>query len=400
LTEQILQALSTDEKVEEILHALKNGDSYESIVERLGRSPIEDLDTMSPRTSQHSTFDVSDHEMGGTSVSTNWTTVTSDKAVLDHLFQLYFAWIHPVHTLFSEGRFVDSYQQQSEDYCSSVLVNAICAMACHLHSAADADEVDYVRLADDFSDAVRNTINSEDRSVTTIQAFAVMFLVDCSRANGLRASSYLRVAINSLPNVDYQESEGFTDVWKHTVRGVQNLNVLVFGLSHSRCIQTNRPSEWAQMTFQVPAKVDYATLDAAEENDLKLDDARWYYYRFVNDQCPAWPGLLATTNREKAKLIAIIQDVATMLYSQQGPRLSAHHVLQQYGRFVAWEEHLPKVIGDIENNNSQALPHVLSLLYVRPPDIRDSADHTESYSELRSFSSFAPCSTSKAFRLR
>jgi len=230
LTEQILQALSTEEKVPEILDRLKNGDSYESIVEGLGRSPIEDLENLSPRTSQHSTFDVSDHEMGGTSTSTNWTTVTSDTAVLDHLFQLYFAWVHPVHTLFSEGRFVDNYKRQSNNYCSSVLVNAICAMACHLHSGTGTDEVDFVRLGEEFSDAVRNSINSEERSVTTIQAFAVMFLVDCSRANGLRASSYLRVAINNLPNVDYQESEGFIEVWKNTVRGVQNLNVLVFGL--------------------------------------------------------------------------------------------------------------------------------------------------------------------------
>jgi hypothetical protein len=29
---------------------------------------------------------------------------------------------------------------------------------------------------------------------------------------------------------------------------------------------------------------------------------------------------------------------------------------------VAWREDLPSVIDNIENNNSQALPHVLSLL--------------------------------------
>jgi len=153
------------------------------------------------------------------------------------------------------------------------------------------------------------------------------------------------------------------------------------------------------MTFQVPATVDYMAFDAVEEYELTLDDARWYFYRFVSDQCPAWPGLLATTNREKSKLIRIIQDVATMLYSQQSPRLSAHNVLLQYSRFVAWKEDLPSVIGDIENNNSQALPHVLSLLYVGLPSRVDSADDAESYSELRSYSSFALYSISKAFQL-
>jgi len=135
------------------------------------------------------------------------------------------------------------------------------------------------------------------------------------------------------------------------------------------------------MTFQVPATVNYAAFDAIEENDSKLDEARWYFYRYVSDQCPAWPGLLATTNREKSKLIRIIQDVATMMYSQQGSRLSARQILQQYSRFVAWQDDLPSIIGDIENNNSQALPHVLSLLYVCPPQKQNSANHAEFYSK-------------------
>jgi hypothetical protein len=116
------------------------------------------------------------------------------------------------------------------------------------------------------------------------------------------------------------------------------------------------------MTFQVPPSPNSALYDDIEEVDDKIDAAKWYYYRYVNDQCPAWPGLLATTNREKSRLTAIIQDVVTMMYTQHGPQISAHHLLQQYGRLVAWRDDLPSVIGNIENNNSQALPHVLSLL--------------------------------------
>jgi hypothetical protein len=228
LTEQILQALSTDEKVTEIIERLRNGETYESIVEWLGRSPTGDFETLSPRESQHSTFEASDHEMSGVN-STNfrWTSVTSDTAVLDHLFQLYFTWVHPVHTLFSEGHFVDSYKRRSENFCSEILVNSICAMACHLHSGADADEVDFDGLRIEFSDAVRANIDAEDSSITTIQAFAVMFLVDCARSNGLRASSYLKIATGNLPTVIYIETEGFQEAWKNTVRGVRSLNVLV-----------------------------------------------------------------------------------------------------------------------------------------------------------------------------
>lgn len=116
------------------------------------------------------------------------------------------------------------------------------------------------------------------------------------------------------------------------------------------------------MTFQPPPNIRPAPLEWIESIDTKLDEAKWYFYRYVNDQCPAWPSLLASTNREKTKLLNIISDVTAMLYTPHGPQITAPRVLEQYGRFVTWREELPGRIGNIESNNSQALPHVLSLL--------------------------------------
>ena len=126
--------------------------------------------------------------------------------------------------------------------------------------------------------------------------------------------------------------------------------------------QANGPSEWAQITHQVPPHVSYVPLDITEEGNSKQDKSTWSLYRYFSDQCPAWPSLLATTNREKAKLLIIIHDVSTMLYSGGAEQLSANQVLQQYRRFTTWRKSLPSVIGDLDNNHSQALPHVLSLL--------------------------------------
>lgn len=364
LNEQILQALSTDERLPEILQRLRNGETYESIGDWLDRStPFEGPDNSPPGILQHSALEPSDSDMGGMSVPFRWTSVTSDSTILDHLFQLYFAWIHPVHTLFSEGHFVNSYKHQSGIYCSSILVNAICAMACHLHTPTDAGQVDFEQLGEDFTDAVRMNLDAEDFSITAVQSLAVMFLVDCARAQSLRASAYLALAVSSLSNVKYEATEGFREVWRDTINGVQNLNVSVHYplvlLAH-----TNGYSEWALATCQVPTAISYVPEGWITEIDSKLDDAKWYFYRYINDQCPAWPGLLATTNREKSKLMRIVHDVATMMYSQQGSPVSTEQVLQQYSRLVAWREGLPRVLGDVENNASQTLPHVLSLLYV------------------------------------
>jgi hypothetical protein len=222
LTEQILGALSTGEQVPEILTRLRSGETYDSIVDWLGRAPYEGI---SPRLSQRSTnFGTSDHEMSGAS-NFRWTSVTVDSIVLDHLFQLYFAWVHPVHTLFDEGHFVDSYKRQSPHYCSSILVNAICALSCHLHTSSETDTVDFVQLGFGFSEAVRSSINPDDRSLTTSQAFAVLFLVDCARGQCLRASSYLRIASVNISIVAHQEVDGYAGVVQHTTRGIKALDV-------------------------------------------------------------------------------------------------------------------------------------------------------------------------------
>lgn len=102
-----------------------------------------------------------------------------------------------------------------------------------------------------------------------------------------------------------------------------------------------------------------------EGDDHHLDEAQWYYYRYVNDQCPAWSGLVGTTNNEKAKLTSIIHDVNMMLYNPAGQRIKARQILEQYARYLEWRKMLPSAISDAGSNNSPALPHVLSLLLVR-----------------------------------
>jgi hypothetical protein len=226
LVDRILGALSADEQVPEILRRLKIGETYDIIVEWLGRAQRHEYDVLSRRNSQQCAFETSDQEMESIS-SFQWTSVTSDLALLDHLFQLYFSWVHPVHTLFSEGHFVDSYRRQSNQYCSSILVNSICAMACHLCTNPEAAEVDFELLGYSFSDAVLASVDVEDRRITTIQAFAVLFMVYCTRGTGLRGSRYLDMARISLLEVVCSEIEGFSEVLMNTSRGIRGLCVYV-----------------------------------------------------------------------------------------------------------------------------------------------------------------------------
>jgi len=125
---------------------------------------------------------------------------------------------------------------------------------------------------------------------------------------------------------------------------------------------TNKVSEWAQVTFQVPSRIDLGAIHEDDGSEALRDDASWHFYSHKNDRVGAWPSLQATISREKSKLISIIEDVTTALYSQQSPQISAQQILEFYGRFVNWRSALPDVIGNMETNKNQALPHALSLL--------------------------------------
>jgi hypothetical protein len=227
-TTQILQALSSDMDTLPILKLLRRGEPYERIVELLGGVGTTDVEIVSYTETREATRNAYHQGIGDPpSMVCHWTSVTSDDALVDSLFRLYFTWVHPVHSLFSQDYFIESYRRRSKIYCSSALVNALCAMACHLHNSTLMAKIDFELLGRNFSDAAGASIIAEDKCITTIQASAVMFLVHCARGNGVGASSYLKNAANNLSRTTLRETEGFLQVLKNTTYGIRNLNMSV-----------------------------------------------------------------------------------------------------------------------------------------------------------------------------
>ncbi|KAF7890202.1 hypothetical protein EAF00_008517 [Botryotinia globosa] len=282
-----------------------------------------------------------------------WTTVTDDDEVIDHLISLYFTWVHPFYPLFNEGHFVESMRRGSDEFCSQSLFNAICAMACYLHTIADEDSTDYKRMGAQFSDFVRNSIDPQDNSLTNIQAFAVMFLVRCAQGHGLSGSVYLTIASKSMESLRPSNSDSidYRQIWRETVKGLNSLNV-----------------EWAQMTFTMaPAYIpDLQPAQSAKEIsawEAKVDDLMWAPYRFPTEYIrgTTLPCLTATTNRKKMELVDIIREATILLSNTTGPLISAEALWAIYRRLLTWHEDLPSNIAIICGEEVQRLPHVYSL---------------------------------------
>jgi hypothetical protein len=299
--------------------------------------------------------------------TTKWTDVICEATILDDLFQLYFSWVHPVYTLFDEGEFVRSYHAgavRKSIHCSPVLVNALCTMACHVRSYPNSELPRFQKLGFEFSEAVRENIDPDDMRLTTIQAMGVIALVELVRGDGLRAMSLLQVAMNCLVNGESKFRSEDPEGWKLTLRGIKELNMFV---KESRLLTTKLilHSEWSMLTFQVPLKI-ISKLDVVAysiSETTARDKTKWYFYTSPNETVVSYSSFQATIAQEKTKLMAIIEEICAILYSQQGPPIAAQQIFYLCKRLLDWKSRFPADLEKLEGNSPvQILPQFISLL--------------------------------------
>lgn len=203
--ELIIESLKNDRQGTEIIRRLKRGETHQAIAEWLGRPLTANTKDLSPSSerqlseaieSYHRDF-IDNHD------PRYWTDVTRDVNLIEHLLKLYFAWIHPVHMLFDEVHFMTSLRACSDTYCSAGLVNAVCAMACHLfRTGLDDDlaaQIAIDSLREQFMAEARSNIKEADYGkMTVIQTYAIMFLTELGAGSGQTVTSHLRLATESL----------------------------------------------------------------------------------------------------------------------------------------------------------------------------------------------------------
>lgn len=202
--EQIMSSLKRDGQATEIIRRLKRGETHQAIAEWLGR-PLTVATNLSPISERQLSEAIEEYHRGlvDNQDPRFWTDVTMDADLIAHLITLYLTWIHPVHALFDEKQFLTSFRGCSDTYCSASLVNAICAMSCHL-LYPDSDDISETQAAvkslrDQFLDEARaNMREVHPQKMTCIQTYAVMFLAEIGSGNGSSATVHLRAATESL----------------------------------------------------------------------------------------------------------------------------------------------------------------------------------------------------------
>ena len=204
--EEIMHFLKENGHGNEIIDRLKRGDTIEQISLWLRQLHVHDFHIASPTTERNinQAIEQLHRDFAEKPYQLHWTSVVKLPRLVEHLINLYLTWIHPVHMLFDQRRFLHSFQSRTDEYCSVSMVNVICAMACHL--LHDSWDINVTRR--EFTSSLRDrfmyetkvsVLDDQDyKKMTTLQTYAIMFLVDLSSGRGLFASSHLRLAVENL----------------------------------------------------------------------------------------------------------------------------------------------------------------------------------------------------------
>lgn len=203
---RIISSLKDDSQGTEIIRRLKQGETHQAIAEWLGR-PLTAVTNLSPTSERQLSEAIEEYHRGliDNQDPRYWTNVTLDVDLIEHLIALYLTWIHPVHMLFDENQFVASFKGCSDTYCSAGLVNAICAVSCHLFhpdlTSLSKTQATVKSLRELFLEEARENMQDADRQrMTAIQTYAVMCLAEMGSGNGQSATAHLRVATELLTN--------------------------------------------------------------------------------------------------------------------------------------------------------------------------------------------------------
>ncbi|TDZ75017.1 Conidial development protein fluffy [Colletotrichum trifolii] len=114
----------------------------------------------------------------------NWTNITEDGALVQHLLALYFCWEYPTFASLSKEHFLRDFQNGIHRFCSPILVNALLALGCRFSSKSStrANPNDPYSSGDHFFKEAQRLFYLEDEhhNLTTIQALGIMSIREAS----------------------------------------------------------------------------------------------------------------------------------------------------------------------------------------------------------------------------
>jgi hypothetical protein len=146
-----------------------------------------------------------DAQLGSVQLS-KWTAVARDDAFLTQLLRSYFLLEFPFFPFFHKDYFLEDLIAGHEQFCSSLLVNAVLAAACHCYSRVQ-DRAEFWNpstLGYQFLSECRRLweLEAGNSTITTVQAATIMALTYNKNGMDKIGWSYMMQAIKAAENMD------------------------------------------------------------------------------------------------------------------------------------------------------------------------------------------------------
>lgn len=162
--------------------------------------------------------------------SSTWTKVTSNRALMNTLFGLFFSWEFPPFIMVSEELFLRDYFQGGRQFCSPALVNAVASVATrYMEPDETTTSGDAYLLGEQFFRESKGLLVLEAQipNLPSIQTFALLAVREMSCGRELEAQELCLQAVRLLSALDFEALEAPRQLTDHlTVRSITFAGVL------------------------------------------------------------------------------------------------------------------------------------------------------------------------------
>ncbi|KAF7542118.1 hypothetical protein G7054_g37 [Neopestalotiopsis clavispora] len=266
----------------------------------------------------------------------SWTSVTDSDDLVQALLKSYLYYDYPFIAVFHKGYFLKDMIAGKKQYCSSLLVNAILACACHSHRIPGSStdfwnprELRYQFLAE----ARRLWEREQSRNhIASVQAAAIIsYVLNCDGVDKV-GFQYLQQSIRMAHAMDiFNQYKVVADSTKQAV--YLTTAWALYGLHAIQTFQTRQ----APVFFETPANflVDVPSQDFIAEIQVK--------YPQQTENVPLYHSLVFSA---LCRLMVIMHDVVRRSYGagrRAGP-ITLGEALQYRERLLAWEQSLPAAL--------------------------------------------------------
>ncbi|CCC06897.1 hypothetical protein SMACR_00922 [Sordaria macrospora] len=294
---------------------------------------------------------------------TTWTEVTKDPQLITHLINMYFNWHYPYFTTLSKSLFYRDFikgkpvgQPRSTVYCSSLLVNAMLALGCHLTSVDGAFAIpgDSRTKGDHFFAEAKRLIVQNDEyekpRLTTVQALALMSVREAGCGREAKGWVYSGMSFRMAQDIGLNLDIGSLDEKEVDARRITFWGCFLFDKCWSNYL--GRLPQLPKNTYNVPK------YDVFPDEDAEL----WSPYTDAGfDQSCKQPSRTRAIGLQLSKLCEISSDLLLFFYHpshigrSSGKSAELKKLSELHRRLEDWRTELPK---EFEPKDGQ-LPNVI-----------------------------------------